>query len=129
MSQKEPDPVDLMLDGKLDEAADKFLQLYMEALEAGDFSVGRDLVAQLHYCLAGAKDITLARQPPEQLTHEVGEAIFGELKRRGVDVDRHRGVINDDLAIAKEDVQSQRKRAEKSIEAVEKEKQRRWEGG
>ena len=126
MLDKRRDPVDLMLEGKLAEATKRYLELYVESLEEGDRSVGADIVIQLHYCVAGQSEMITDKKhgrPPEDLAQEVEEVIFRELARRELHFDK--SVIADDIAIATEGLRWQKKRAEKSIEAVEHEQERR----
>ena len=126
MREKQRDPVDLMLEGKLQEATKLYLDLYVEAIEEGDRWIGRDLVTQLHYCIAGRIGEDEANgegRSPEDVTKEVEEVILNELSLRGVRFDK--SAITDDIEIASEDLRRARKRAEKSIEAVEHEKENR----
>lgn len=127
MSDNQPDPVDLMLEGRMHEAAERYLELYVDAHEEGDRSVGADLVAQLHYCIAGESERVAGDsegRSPEEVTPEVEEVILREFSRRNLSFDK--GLIADDIAIAVQGLLWQRKRAEKSIEAVEQEKEHRW---
>jgi hypothetical protein len=111
-----PDPVDLMLDGKFDEAAQAYVALYADALKKKDYSIGPDLLMGLQYCVAG-----MAKQAPTDTDVEV--TVRNELAKRHVKIDRH---VKDHLQIANSMVEKGRKRAERSVAGVESEKQRRW---
>ena len=120
MSDKQPDPVDLMLEGRMHEAAERYLELYVDAVQEGDRSVGADLVAQLHYCIAGDSERVASNsegRSPEEVTKEVEKVILREFSRRELSFDK--GLIADDIAIAVKGLLWQKKRSERSIEAVE----------
>ena len=131
MPEREPDPVDLMLEGKFQDAAETYLELYVEALTEGDEYVGADLLTQLHHCFAGMRGEPSPQDPrmmqwpsPQDVAQDVREAIFLKFKARNLPIDEIK--ITDNMAVARESLRSAKKRAERSIDAVEKEKDRHW---
>ena len=126
---REPDPVDLMMDGRFEEAQQTYLHLYVEALKRGDLAIGPDLIAGLHYCIAGATksrnvlpgDYDVAS--PETVSSEVEEAVVEELREHQMDLDKR---VSDQLQMGRAMVSRGKRRAERSVERVETEKHRRW---
>ena len=114
MGRDKLDPVDLMMRGRMDDAAKMYLDTYVEAVEEGDRYIGPHLLSQLHYCVAGkevaAKEIGRA---PEDFTAEVERMVLSELRERGVDVDER--MVQDDIAIAKNSIVAARKDSEKVL--------------
>ncbi len=117
MEREYLDPVDLMLEGRLKEAEKEYLQLYLDALQGGDHFIGVDLVTQLHFCIARQEG-----QPPEDVTSRVREAVLRALDSGRLSVDRR--IVEDDLAAARSGVLEGKKRAERSVERVDEEKER-----
>ena len=113
MTHRKPDPVDLMLMGRMKEATDKYLGIYMEVLEIGDRYIGPDLVAQMHFSVAGQNPGT----DPESVTDEVESLVRRAAKERGIIVDEQ--FLADDFAIAKKSLEVGRKRSERSILALD----------
>ncbi len=103
------DPVDLMLLGRMDEAAKMYLNLYLEAIEEGDRYIGPDLLSKLHFCLAGKE--TEFRRVPEDTTLEVEQMVLSELRNRGMGLDEQ--IVMDDIAIAKNNVVAARENSER----------------
>ena len=120
MDSRKPDPVDLMLKGRMKDATKMYLDFYLEALESGDHYIGRDLIAQLHFSVAGDR----SGFAPEDVTESVELMVMSALRERGIDVDRQ--IVIDDIEIAKKGLLAGRKRAEKSVESVDREKSLRW---
>src|SRR5689334_16809274 len=87
---RQPDPVDLMLDGKFEEAAKAYLELYVDALKRGDFAFGPDLLMGMQYCVAG-----ITKHEPT--AREVEIAVKRRLAEHNVKFDKH---VEDDLQIA-----------------------------
>lgn len=126
MDGRKPDPVDLMLKGRMRDATEMYLDFYLEALESGDHYIGSDLIAQLHFSVAGDR----SGFAPEDVTEEVEQMVMGRLRERGIDVDEQIvQIVGDDIAIAKKGLSAGRKRSERSVDAVDKEKSLRWKGG
>jgi hypothetical protein len=115
-NDRPPDPVDLMLDGKFEEAAEAYLALYVDALKREDFAIGPDLLMGLQYCVA-------ATAKNEPTAHQVELAVKEQLTLRHVNLDRQ---VKDHLQIANSMVKNAKKRADRSVARVESEKQRRW---
>jgi len=111
-----PDPVDLMLDGKFAEAAEAYVELYVDALNRKDLAIGPDLLMGLQYCVAA-----MAKNEPDARAVEL--AVKEQLAERNVKLDRH---VKDHLQIANSMVKKARRRADRSVAGVESEKQRRW---
>ena len=120
MKSRKSDPVDLMLEGRMEEATQIYLCFYLEALDSGDRFIGSDLISQLHFSVAGQRPGT----EPESVSEEVELLIMGALSERRIEVDRQ--IVSDDLAIARKGLSAGRKRSERSIEAVDNEKSTRW---
>ena len=112
MNGRKPDPVDLMLMGRMKEATKKYLDIYMDALESGDRYIGPDLVAQMHFSVAGQNPGT----DPESVSDDVERLVKDALLEREIHVDEL--VVADDLAIAKNILEAGRKRSERSFQAV-----------
>lgn len=106
MGQRKPDPVDLMMMGRFDEAAEKYLSLYAEMLEEGDRFIGPYLLSPLHFCVSGMNPETI----PEDATEEVERMVLSALRERGVEVDKH--IVKEDIAIAKNKIVADRKYSE-----------------
>ena len=125
MDSRKPDPVDLMLEGRMSDATEAYLRLYSEALESGDRFIGADLIVQLHFSVAGDR----SGSAPEDVTEAVEQMVMSALRERGVDVDEQIvQIVDDDIAIAKKGLLAGRKRSERSVEAVDREKSLRWKG-
>jgi len=116
--ERDPDPVDLMLDGRFEDAARAYLKLYVDALRRQDFAIGPDLLMGLHYCLAGVRRL-------EPIAPDVDVAVKEELVRHDLKMDKR---VRDQLQTARSMVNKARKRAERSVAWVESEKDRRWKG-
>ena len=114
MKERPPDPIDLMLDGKFEEAAQAYVALYVDTLKRKDFAIGPDLLMALQYCVAG-----MAKQEPA--TPDVQVLVKEQLMKRDVKIDGH---VQDDLQIANSMVKKAKERAERSVVGVEK--QRQW---
>jgi hypothetical protein len=117
-TKRAPDPVDLMLDGRFEDAARAYVSLYIDALQRADFAIGPDLLMGLHYCVAGMT----GREPSSA---DVEQAVRAQLTARKVKVDRR---VLDQLQVATSMVKKGRQRAERSVAGVESDKERRWEG-
>ena len=109
MKTRKPDPVDLMLMGKMEEATQIYLDFYLEALESGDHFISSELISQLHFSVAGH----IPGREPESVSEEVKRLVMTALSKGGIDVDKQ--VVIDDLAIARKRLSYDRKQSEKSI--------------
>ncbi len=112
MKSRKPDPVDLMLMGRMEEATQIYLDFYLEALETSDLFIRSELISQLHFSVAGQSLGT----EPESVSNQVERLVMNALCERRIEVDRQ--IVIDDLEIAKERLLDGRKQSEKSIEAV-----------
>ncbi len=113
MERERLDPVDLMILGRLDEAAKIYLDTYIEmVIEEGDAYIGPHLLSQLHLCVAGKEFGRI----PEDSTGEVEQMVMHALYKRGL-VDK-KYIVKQDIQIAREYVVADRKEAEKEL--------RRW---
>ena len=119
MNRREPGPVDLMLMDRMNDATRMYLDFYLEALESGDRYIGADLVTQMHFSVAGK----IRGRDPESVTDEVKKLVLDALLERGIDVDRQ--IVADDLAIAKKVLETGRKRSERSIEQMDRDRRAR----
>ena len=120
--EQDNDPVDLILSGELQQAADAYLQLYFDAILEGHESIGQDLCAQLLYIAAGQEESF----PPEgsKARKRVMDLISiraseGNLEAKG-------DLLSDHVKAAAEGIRKAKARSEKSIEKVEREKEMRW---
>ena len=109
MKRERLDPVDLMMLGKMDEAAKKYLDLYTEMVEEGDRFVTPHILSQLHFCVAGANRETW--RVPESVSDEVERMVLSELHKRGVEVDER--MVKDDIENARNNLVADREYAEK----------------
>ena len=109
MKRERLDPVDLMLLGRMDEAAKVYLDLYAKMVAEGDRYVTRHILSQLHFCVSG-EDEEYSRVP-ESVSDEVECMVLGELRKRGIDVDER--VVKDDIEIAKNNVVADREYSER----------------
>jgi hypothetical protein len=110
--KRPPDPVDLMLEGRFEAAADAYAELYADAQAKGNLAIGPDLMMGFQYCIAA-----IARQPPSDA--KITPVVAAELQRRGIRVDdevrEHVEIANDMITMAK-------RRSEASVARVEREK-------
>ena len=111
-----PDPVDLMLDRKFEEAANAYRALYVKARQNKDDSICPDLLMGLHYCVAGMK-----KEAPS--APDVEATVRAHLTEHKVTIDKQ---AMDHLQIASAMVKKGRERGERSVAGVESEKKRRW---
>ena len=125
MDGERADPIDLLLEGKVEQAIETYVDLYVDALLREDLFIGEDLATQLHLCLAAKRDraISQGSREPEDLSEEVQHIIVGELKRRQLTFDER--VVRDHVAAGKSAVRSARERSDKSVAALESE-ERPW---
>jgi len=107
-----PDPVDLMLDGKFDEAAEAYARLYALAIDRGDYGIAPDLLMGLQYCMAGS-----AKQSPQE--RSLVPSIREVLRRHGVRDDSR---VSEDVEIAASMIRKARRKSERSLSTVDLEK-------
>ena len=118
-TRRPDDPVDLILRGDLDAAIGQYVGLYLDALRDGDRYIGPDLCAQLLYSVAAKEE-----RPAEDAVEQVRALLEGEIRRAELEVDPR--LLEDDLEAAKVAVRAAHKRADRSVEKVEREKEQRW---
>jgi hypothetical protein len=109
MKREKLDPVDLMLLGRMDEAAKVYLDLYAKMVAEGDRYATPHILSQLHFCVAGAGQESCT--VPESVTDEVEGMVFSELRKRDIDVDER--VVKDDIEIAKNNLTADREYSER----------------
>ena len=96
---KQAGPVDLMLDGKMDEAAEAYLDLYVEALAEGDRFIGPYLLSPLHSCVASVK----GGETLDDVSQNVEAMIWEKAGERGVKRNKETEMdVSDDISIARE---------------------------
>lgn len=96
---KRASPVDLMLDGKMDEAAEIYLDLYVEALAEGDRFIGPYLLPPLHSCVASVK----GGETLDDVSKNVEAMIWKKAGERGVKRNKETETdVSDDISIARE---------------------------
>lgn len=122
MQERAPDAVDLMLEGRLDDAIQEYLTLYSEAVEERNWQIGPDLIAQLLYCFALRQE----GSSPEKVSSQVAEHVADVLHRKGVTPDGRR--VDDDLELALGQVRAAKRAAGASVKRAQKEKDQRWQG-
>ena len=120
--EQDDDPVDLIMLGKLEEAADAYIELYINAVQEGHGNMGPDLCAQLLYIAAADEESF----PPEgsKARKRVLDLISVRANKRNLEVGSH--VFSDHVKAAAEGIRKAKARSEKSIEKVEREKEMRW---
>ena len=124
-----PDPMDELMSGDVSRAVDAYARLVADAVEQGDIAMVSDLFMQLEVSLAS----WTRGQWPEAVEDEAEKMVRDVLSRRpsaarvdaSTPVDR---LIADGKALARENLERARKRAQKSIDDVEKDKVERWSG-
>ena len=104
-------PVDLMMQGRMDEAAKMYLDVYPDV--AGDMFIGPQILSQLHFCVAGKEP----RRAPEDATGEVEEMALRKLRECGADVDER--IVKDEVAMARDIIKESRDRANKALNLPE----------
>ena len=100
-------PVDLMMQGRMDEAAELYLDVYPDV--AGDLLIGPQILSQLHLCVAGKEP----RCAPEDATGEVEEMALRRLRECESDVDER--IVKHEIAMARDIIKASRDRANKAL--------------
>jgi hypothetical protein len=121
--------MDELMSGDVSRAVDAYARLVADAVEQGDIAMVSDLFMQLEVSLASWTQ----GQWPEAVEDEAEKMVRDVLSRRpsattvdaSTPVDR---LIADGKALARENLERARKRAQKSIDDVEKHKVERWSG-
>ncbi len=111
MKSRKPDPVDLMLMGRMEEATKIYLDFYLEALESGDEFIAPELISQLHFSVAGQNPGT----DPESMSKEVERLVIGALYERRIEIDRQ--IVTIHLEMAREKLLKDRAWSDKYIVA------------
>ena len=112
-------PVDLMMQGRMDEAAKMYLDVYPDV--AGDMFIGPQILSQLHFCVAGKEP----RRAPEDATGEVEEMALRKLRECGADVDER--IVKDEVAMARDIIKESRDRANKALNLPKEFEFDRWQ--
>jgi hypothetical protein len=124
-----PDPMDELMSGDVSRAVEAYARLVADAVEQGDIAMVSDLFMQLEVSLASwTRGLW-----PEAVEDEAEKMVRDVLSRRphATTVDASTPVdklIADGKALARENLERARKRAQKSIDDVEKDKVERWSG-
>lgn len=97
---KRADPADLMLDGKMDEAAEIYLDMYAKfCLMNRDRFIGPYILTPLHTCVARIESVKTF----DEVSKSVKSKIWEKARERGVEVDRELEMdVSDDISIARE---------------------------
>lgn len=123
------DPVDFLLRGQPDQAANAYVDLYLEAARTGDRYVGSYILGSLAHALAAlaakeAEGLTGgAGKTPESALEDVEPLILRRARESGVSVDIE--LVRKDIGLARQGLRASKKRAEQSVEAVEDDGPRR----
>jgi len=120
--------MDELMSGDVSRAVEAYARLVADAVEQGDIAMVSDLFMQLEVSLAS----WTRGQWPEAVEDEAEKMVRDVLSRRpdatadaSTPVDK---LIADGKALARENLERARKRAQKSIDDVEKDKVERWSG-
>ena len=95
-------PADLMFDGKMDEAAERYLGLYGKfCLSKRDRFIGPYLLSPLHKCVAHTK----GGKTFDEVSKNVESMIWEKARELGVEVDKELEMdVSDDISIAREHI-------------------------
>ena len=110
--ERQDDPVDLIMLGKVDEAAKIYLDMYAEAVKEGDGFIGPFLLSQLHFCVAGKE----SGRVPEESADEVSRMVFDKLHEKGIKGKER--IVWDEIAIAKEKITADRRESARALKQV-----------
>ena len=101
-------PADLMFDGKMDEAAEKYLDLYAEScLVERDRFIGPYLLSPLHTCVAHVK----GGKTFDEVSKNLESMIWEKARELGVEVDKELEMdVSDDISIAREHIKAAARR-------------------
>ena len=101
---KRPDLGDLMLDGKMDEAAERYLHLYGKlCLVRRDRFIGPHLLSPLHTCVAHIK----GGKTFDEVSKNLESMIWEKARELGVEVDKELEMdVSDDISIAREHIKA-----------------------
>ena len=105
---KRPDLGDLMLDGKMDEAAERYLHLYGKlCLVRRDRFIGPHLLSPLHTCVAHIK----GGKTFDEVSKNLETMIWEKARELGVEVDKELEMdVSDDISIAREHIKAAARR-------------------
>ena len=105
---KRPDLGDLMLDGKMDEAAERYLHLYGKlCLVRRDRFIGPHLLSPLHTCVAHIK----GGKTFDEVSKNLESMIWEKARELGVEVDKELEMdVSDDISIAREHIKAAARR-------------------
>lgn len=97
-------PADLMFDGKMDEAAEKYLDLYGKfCLVKRDRFIGPHILSPLHTCVAHIKG--KGGKTFDEVSKHIESMIWEKARELGVEVDKELEMdVSDDISIAREHI-------------------------
>ena len=97
-------PADLMFDGKMDEAAEIYLDYYAEScLVERDRFIGPYLLSALHTCVAHIK----GGKTLDEVSKNLKSMIWEKARELGVEVDKELEMdVSDDISIAREHIKA-----------------------
>ena len=101
-------PADLMFDGKMDEAAERYLHLYGKlCLVRRDRFIGPHLLSPLHTCVAHIK----GGKTFDEVSKNLESMIWEKARELGVEVDKELEMdVSDDISIAREHIKAAARR-------------------
>ena len=99
-------PIDLMQQGRIPEAAEEYLKLYVKSAKIGDHFLGPIALVQLHYCVAGMTPGVL----PENATKHVEIMARERLREEGVEIVEES--VRLDLSLAENNVLGEKEYAD-----------------
>ena len=102
-------PADLMRLGRMDEAAQIYLDIYVESVEIGDRYIGPLALSQLHFCVAGIENDL----EPVDATKRVEAMARDRLRESGVEFVEED--VKLDISIAKSYVLDAKEKREKVL--------------
>ena len=104
--KRRDDPMDMMMQGRIDEAAEEYLKLYVKSAKTDGHFMGPIALTQLHYCVAGMKPGVR----PENATKHVEAMARERLREEGIEVAEES--IRLDLSLAENNVLGEKEYAD-----------------
>jgi len=98
------DPVDLIIEGKIEEAIEAYVNLYVEILDEHDFNFCQYLVIQLYMCLV----IKYKGQVPEDFCRMIEHLITAKFNQHSKLMYLH--IIKDDIEGASQYIKTEREK-------------------
>ena len=99
-------PIDLMQQGRIAEAAEEYLKLYVKSAKTDDHFLGPIALTQLHYCVAWMKPGVR----PENATKHVEIMARARLREEGIEVAEES--VRLDLSLAEDNVLGEKEYAD-----------------